>query len=204
MRGLNQSYLPEEVHKVPEVWTSTPFIDWHDEPKEKETSRYFRSWLLELPILSAKTVLVDTLIAKKQDRIFRIMLGGTIESSFRRIDIEHINNAMKTDEAISLVAYIKDQPTKLERTFSDLAAKWSHDTALMSSVTQQSMHPAYQRIIGMGPAAIPLILRELQKRPDHWLWALNAITGEDPARPEDNFDEAVMAWLKWGKEKGYI
>ena len=39
---------------------------------------------------------------------------------------------------------------------------------------------AYQQIIGMGAEALPFIFRELQKEPDHWFWALHAITGENP------------------------
>ncbi|PWU20449.1 MAG: hypothetical protein C5B50_03840 [Verrucomicrobia bacterium] len=66
------------------------------------------------------------------------------------------------------------------------------------------LHPAYQRIIGFGPVAIPLILRELEREPAHWFWALNAISGEDPAPEGSTFDEAAAAWLKWGRERGYI
>jgi hypothetical protein len=65
-------------------------------------------------------------------------------------------------------------------------------------------HPAYRKIIEMGRPAIPLILRELKQRPDHWFLALNAITGEDPVRPGDGFDEAVEAWLHWGREQSHI
>jgi hypothetical protein len=77
------------------------------------------------------------------------------------------------------------QQAELERTFFDLANRWRNETALLSSVTKIAMHPAYQRIIGMGPAALPLLLRELEQQPDHWFWALTAITGEDPVPPED-------------------
>ena len=66
------------------------------------------------------------------------------------------------------------------------------------------MHPAYQRIIGLGPSAIPLILRELQRQPGHWHWALQALTGEDPAHPGDTVTQTAQAWLQWGKERHYI
>ena len=42
------------------------------------------------------------------------------------------------------------------------------------------MSPSYQRIIGLGSAVVPLLLRELERQPDHWFWALKAITGADP------------------------
>lgn len=68
------------------------------------------------------------------------------------------------------------------------------------------MHPAYQRIIGLGPAVIPLILADLARQPDHWFWALKALTGEDPVSPGDRGKMAAMseAWLRWGRANGYI
>jgi len=91
-----------------------------------------------------------------------------------------------------------------EKLFRDLADQWRRDTRYLSSVTRMAMHPAYQRIIGMGRPALPFILKELQQRGDHWLWALFAITGEDPASPDATFHEAVQAWLEWGRQKGYL
>jgi hypothetical protein len=98
-----------------------------------------------------------------------------------------------------------EQPD-LEQTFSELAEQWRQETAIYSSVSKKAMHPAYQRIIGMGPAAIPLILRALQQQPEHWFWALTAITREDPVRPEDAGDVRRMteAWLEFGRGRGYL
>ena len=36
--------------------------------------------------------------------------------------------------------------------------EWKEATAFTSSATAMAMHPAYQRIIGMGDAALPLDL----------------------------------------------
>ena len=67
------------------------------------------------------------------------------------------------------------------------------------------MHPSYQRIIGMGETAIPMILNELDRRPDHWFWALYAITGADPVSKSTRgiLSEMSKAWLEWGRESGY-
>ncbi len=92
---------------------------------------------------------------------------------------------------------------ELERLFDALVAQWRADTVFLSSVDKMATHPAYQRIIGLGRQALPLILRELQQKPDHWFWALHAISGEDPVQPGDNFDKAVAAWLAWGRQRGY-
>ena len=93
---------------------------------------------------------------------------------------------------------------ELALTFRRLADEWRRETAALSSLHRKVMHPAYQRIIGMGPRAIPLILRELQMTRGHWLWALNAITSVDPTSPGASFSEAVNAWLEWGRANRYL
>ncbi len=66
--------------------------------------------------------------------------------------------------------------------------------------------PAYQKIIKMGRAALPLILADLQREPDHWFIALGSITGECPIPPDayGYIDRMAEAWLKWGREHGII
>ena len=90
--------------------------------------------------------------------------------------------------------------------FHRLKEKWEMETAFLSSISDIVMHPAYQQIIGMGPAAIPFILREISIRQGQWFWALKSITNEDPVKPEHRGIVAEMsrAWLQWGKERGYI
>ena len=90
--------------------------------------------------------------------------------------------------------------------FHRLKDKWEAETAFLSSVSDIVMHPAYQQIIGMGPAAIPLILREMSIKQGQWFWALKSITNEDPVKPEYRgiVPEMSRAWLQWGKGQGYI
>jgi hypothetical protein len=88
--------------------------------------------------------------------------------------------------------------------FLRLAQQWREDTLVLSSVAKRAMHPSYQRIIGLGWGVVPLVLRELRDRPNHWFWALNALTGESPAKAANNFDEARFAWLQWGRDRGLI
>ncbi len=88
--------------------------------------------------------------------------------------------------------------------FARLVREWQKDTMFMSSVTQMAIHPSYQRIIGMGQSAVPLILKELSENPSHWFWALEAITGENPAENAITFDEGVQDWLNWGYARGHI
>ena len=97
------------------------------------------------------------------------------------------------------------QPDLLER-FERLARQWEEDTRFTSSITEMVLHPAYQQIIGMGPAALPLLLKALRKKPDHWFWALKVISGEDPTPPECAGRVSAMrdAWLSWGRDHGYV
>lgn len=90
--------------------------------------------------------------------------------------------------------------------FNTLKAEWESATAHLSSITEISTHPAYQQIIGMGTLAIPLILSEMKEKPGHWFWALKSITGEDPVSPEHRgrIKQMTEAWLRWGREQGYI
>jgi hypothetical protein len=91
------------------------------------------------------------------------------------------------------------------RRFQELARQWKEATQLVSSVTDMTTHPAYQQIIGMGRDAVPLIVGELRREPDHWFWALQAITGENPVSPGDRgrIADMTQAWLNWAAAHGY-
>ena len=88
--------------------------------------------------------------------------------------------------------------------FQLLAKRWRDECAHISSVREMVLHPAYQQIVGMGQSALPFILNELARQPDHWFWALRAITQEDPVLSEHtgNIAEMTQDWLEWASEKG--
>jgi len=97
-------------------------------------------------------------------------------------------------------------PRTAEETFKELAAKWQAETAHLSAIDDIVLHPAYQDIIGLGPSVIPLLLTQLQATPNHWFWALEHITRQNPVRPEDIGIIRKMAdsWLEWGRQQGYL
>ena len=105
----------------------------------------------------------------------------------------------------SLLGNLEKDKVELEAEFKKFAEEWRLETGMLSLVTQKSMHQAYQRIIGMGQPVIPLILRDLEQKPDHWFWALRAITGDNPVKPEQRgrMKQMAQAWIQWGKEHGY-
>jgi hypothetical protein len=122
-----------------------------------------------------------------------------IDIKFRRLTKfkkEHLHSDTQT-ETINL---------NLESSFNSLAEKWYLETIHSSGYLDKVLHPAYQRIIGLGKDIIPFILRELQDEPSEWFWALRALTGEDPTTEDmaGNREKLAEAWLNWGKENGYI
>lgn len=93
--------------------------------------------------------------------------------------------------------------------FERLVCQWREERAPLaysSSIADWSMLLPYQKIIGMGWDAVPLILAELRRRPDHWFWALHAITDENPVQPENEgvLPRMTEDWLRWGEVRGLV
>jgi hypothetical protein len=89
--------------------------------------------------------------------------------------------------------------------FRRLAQEWKEQSRYLSNTAQMVMLKPYQRIIGLGLPAVPLILEELQREPDQWFWALESITEQDPVPPEAKGKIRLMAqaWIDWGTQRGY-
>ena len=99
---------------------------------------------------------------------------------------------------------VESTDKELEQRFFNLANRWRKESRYISSITQRISHVAYLEIIALGLPAVPLILHELERTRDHWIEALRIITGEDPARGTDVYDDAVEAWLNWGRRNHYL
>jgi hypothetical protein len=105
---------------------------------------------------------------------------------------------------------VKATPQTLDIIYSDavkfnqLAEKWRTERGITSSTTAMILCRSYQAIIGMGPLAVDLILQRLRaegNNPDHWFWALQILTGENPVSEEDegNLRKMADAWLRWAE-----
>ncbi|MDA1018364.1 MAG: hypothetical protein O3A00_28405 [Planctomycetota bacterium] len=92
------------------------------------------------------------------------------------------------------------------KVFSQLKEDWKTASRYMSNPAQMAILWPYQQIIGLGPRAIPLLLAELQQEPDHWFWALEAITGANPVVPEavGHVKQMAEAWIEWGTARGLV
>ncbi len=98
------------------------------------------------------------------------------------------------------------QVARIRPRFQHLVAEWKESSRYLSNTSQMAMLPSYQRIIGMGWPAVPLIIEELQREPDHWFWALEAITEQNPVPPSLAGQVPAMAecWVEWGREQGLL
>lgn len=94
----------------------------------------------------------------------------------------------------------------LHERFAQLAAQWKEQSRYLSNTTRMVLLTPYQQIIGLGERAVPLILQELQREPDHWFWALEMITQENPVPSEaaGRVPQMADAWIAWGKQHGYL
>lgn len=90
--------------------------------------------------------------------------------------------------------------------FQALAAQWRRETRHCSLMSDIVLNTAYQQIIGMGRPVVGLILQDLRQQPDHWFWALRAITGENPTQTDDRgrLPQMAAAWLAWGRRHGHL
>jgi hypothetical protein len=104
-------------------------------------------------------------------------------------------------------ARVKIRRSNIQQQFTQLADTWQQETAHQSNMTKRAMHPAYQRIVGMGPAVVPFILERFRKGAlEQWFWALTAITGENPITEDiaGNMEKMAKAWVQGGIANGYL
>lgn len=89
------------------------------------------------------------------------------------------------------------------RTFAD---EWRRATRFQSSLDRITNHPAYRAVVELGEDVIPLVLGELETRPEPWFAALREIAKVDPVKPEDRGNMRAMAdaWIRWGRDRGLI
>lgn len=91
-----------------------------------------------------------------------------------------------------------------KETFIQLAGQWKDETWFLSSIKKRVAHLAYLKIIGLGHRAIPWILAELEREPDYWYAALEAIARPNPVPNAETMPQLREAWLAWGRMNGYI
>jgi len=83
---------------------------------------------------------------------------------------------------------------------------WKRERSPVSAPEDIVRDWPYRAIIALGPEVVPLILRELEKEPGDWFWALAILTGANPVAEEDQGKLQAMtkAWLTWGKDNNLL
>lgn len=90
--------------------------------------------------------------------------------------------------------------------FRDLADWWREGTAFLSSPREKATHPAYERIIAMGPMVVPFILEDLRDNGGDWYIALRKLATDPPQITSEtarSTQAVVETWLEWGRRHGY-
>ena len=137
-------------------------------------------------------------------------IQGAIPETSRRIEVppayvlRGYEQTTRTGVAAALQSPPSHGPESIENTFRRLVERWRKETAHLSTTFRKIRHPAYRAIIDMKYAALPLILKEMQREDDYWFPALTEITHEDPTKPEQSFRDGVQAWLKWAADHSYL
>ena len=131
----------------------------------------------------------------------------TTFSSTRRRRPERIDSCM-TREWETTFSNGATIPSSLTAAFEELAEQWDEESRFLSSTTEMVRCESYQRIVGLGPNAVPLIVARLRSDgddPGHWHLALSEITGANPVASEhDGHVKRISeAWLGWAEETGH-
>src|SRR5437868_618949 len=112
---------------------------------------------------------------------------------FMPADPTMLNASASPVERPMTPARTADSIEQLEKKLLKLRDEWKAQRGHEPSTKKLVLYPAYQQIIGMGPVAVPCLLRELDTNLDNWFSALMSITGADPVPAQDRGDGKAMA-----------
>jgi len=99
----------------------------------------------------------------------------------RRVIPESGNN-----QEHAMIALTPEQRLTVESKFRDLANQWAELTACRSNMSALRRHPLFDEIVALGEPAVPLILRELERKPSvSWFGLLVTMTDENSLGTEN-------------------
>lgn len=132
--------------------------------------------------------------------------GGRAKADSTAGDLDFGHVVLVDHIAGSGVTFLVDPGDPVRAQFNGLRDQWRSESKFMSMVHDMVLLPSYQRIIGMGMSVVPYILEDLEETGDHWFWALDAITGENPIPDEDVGNVPAMAdeWLALARVRGWM
>ena len=112
----------------------------------------------------------------------------------------------ETQQSAGLSQKCREIPDGAEHRVNELAQRWIAERPRGVDLHESVATPAYQDIISMRERAVRPLLLRLRRKPEHWFHALHEITGENPVpqSAEGNLKLMTEAWLRWGRERGYL
>jgi hypothetical protein len=152
------------------------------------------------------------------DSLTRIPGNYAWESHGTKADAQLWNDSPNKAKESSRVPYeLLDSPyvspitnypweVNVKSRFEELLKEWKKSVGITSEIEKIIVNPYYFQIIGLGPKAVPLLLKELQKEPGFLYIALASITEQNPVPDEIEGDVQATsdAWLNWGKQNGIL
>jgi len=90
---------------------------------------------------------------------------------------------------------------QLKKRFDFYNSIWKSETIFSSSITEITNNSAYRSIIGLGQKVIPFIIDDLKATDNHWFYALEALTGQNPIKENHKGIVPLMKndWIEWAK-----
>ena len=125
-------------------------------------------------------------------------IGVSIEAQFVRQNIQTAHDLFMGQSVFIQEMYKKQLGTK----FDLYSGIWKTETMFSSSSSEITNNSAYRSIIGLGKDIIPFIIEDLKQSENHWFYALELLTGENPIKSEHRGIINLMKsdWLNWAKK----
>jgi hypothetical protein len=125
-------------------------------------------------------------------------IGVSIEAQFIRQNIQTAHDLFLGQSVFIQEMYKKQLGTK----FDLYSGIWKTETMFSSNSSEITNNSAYRSIIGLGKDIIPFIIEDLKQSENHWFYALELLTGENPIKSEHRGIINLMKsdWLNWAKK----
>jgi len=125
-------------------------------------------------------------------------IGVSIEAQFVRQNIQ-MTHELFMGQSVFIQEMYKQQ---LSKKFDLYSGIWKTETMFSSNSSEITNNSAYRSIIGLGKDIIPFIIQDLKQSENHWFYALELLTGENPIKNEHRGIINLMKsdWLNWAEK----
>ncbi len=94
----------------------------------------------------------------------------------------------------------------LKSSFEKYRNQWVSETIFLSDPSRMFRNDAYRSVIYLGADVMPILISDMQETGNHWFYALEEISGENPIAEANRGNVHLMIndWLDWGIAKGIV